>query len=86
MLIVVKNGTLSEAEQDAYVRYISEKFPPGAVEKLILEVDGGYINMSWVLHEYREARKMTGYLVSDPAHWNEAKRAELRDTLPNPAT
>lgn len=83
MQIVVKNGALSEAEQDIYVRHITDRFPVGIVDKIVLEVHDEYVDVQYTLHCFRELRKMSGYCIGDPADWNEAKQAELRDTLPN---
>ena len=68
MKIAIMNGTLSEAEQDYYM----------------LEVHGDYVDVHYTLHRFREVRKMGGYCIGEPADWNPAKQAELRDTLPNP--
>lgn len=83
MQIVVLNGVLSEAEQDAYVKYITAKFPPGVIEKLVLDVQGEYVDIRYTLHRFRDLRKMGGSCIGEPADWNAAKQAELRDTLPN---
>ena len=40
MLIAVLNGTLSEAEQDTYIRRITSRFPAGTVERITLDVQG----------------------------------------------
>lgn len=83
MQVVVLNGNLSEAEQDFYVRHITEKFPQGVVEKVILDVQKEYVEASYTLHCYRDLRKMGGCCIGEPSGWNPAKQAELRDTLPN---
>lgn len=83
MQVVVLNGTLSEEEQDAYVRYATGKYPVGIIEKLFLEVHGDYVDVSYVLHRFRELRKMGGGCIGEPSRWNGAKQAELRDTVPN---
>lgn len=83
MQVIVLNGPLSEAEQDAYVRRITAKYPMSAIEKLILEVHEDYVDVRYILHRYRELRKMGGYCISEPATWNKAKQSELRETVPN---
>lgn len=77
------NGTLSEAEQDAYIRYAVKQYPMSQIEKLILDVQGETVEISYVLYRFRELRKMGGYYIGEPSSWNYAKQAELRDTLPN---
>jgi len=84
MQIIVINGPLSEQEQDACIRRMTAKYPMSAVEKLYLEVHEEYVDVRCILYRSRELRKMGGYCISEPATWNRAKQAELRDTLPNP--
>lgn len=83
MQVIVINGPMSEREQDAYIRYVTAKHPMSAIEKLYLEVQGEYVDIRCTLHRRRELRKMSGYCISEPALWNEAKQSELRDTVPN---
>ena len=84
MQIVVLNGTLSEAEQDIYVRQATAVYPVSIIEKLFLDVQGDHVDVSCDLHRFRDLRKMGGYCIGEPSSWNRAKQAELRDTLPNP--
>ena len=83
MQIIVTNGPLSEREQDAYVRQITRKIPPSAIEKLYLDVHDDYVDVRYTLHRYRELRKMGGYCISEPDTWNSAKQAEYREMVPN---
>lgn len=83
MQIVMVNGPLSEREQDACIRQITQKYPASAIEKLYLEVHEDYVDIHYTLHRYRELRKMGGYCISEPASWNSAKQAELREMVPN---
>lgn len=83
MVTIVKNGTLAEWEQDLYVRRIVSKFPVGAVEKVVLEVQGDFVDVHYTLHRYRDMRKMGGYCIGEPTSWNSAKQAELNDTIPH---
>ena len=83
MKIVVNHGTLTEKELDYYIRCVTDKFPVGSIETIILDVDGDYVDVRYVLHRYRTLRKMGGYCIGAPEDWNEAKQAELRDTVPN---
>lgn len=84
MQIVVRNGTMTEAEQDYYVRHITAKYPMCAIDKLVLDIQGEFVDAHYTLHRFPELRKMGGYCAGEPADWNPAKQAELRDTLPNP--
>lgn len=83
MLVAVLNGKLTEAEQNAYIREAVKKYPVSLIEKLILDVQGETVNVSYVLHRFRNLRKMGGYCIGEPADWNYAKQPELRDAVPN---
>ena len=84
MQVVVLNGTLTEAEQDSYVRQVTAVYPMSIIEKLFLDVQGDHVAVSYDLHRFRNMRKMGGYCIGEPSGWNAAKQAELRDTIPNP--
>ena len=84
MQVVVLNGSLTEAEQDFYVRQATEVYPVSIIEKLFLNVKGDHVAVSYDLHRFRSFRKMGGYCIGEPSGWNRAKQAELRDTVPNP--
>ena len=83
MQIVVLNGTLTEAEQDAYIKQVTARCPISLIEKLILNVQKEYVDVHYTVHRFRELRKMGGYCIGEPMDWNYAKQAELRDTVPN---
>ena len=83
MQIIVLNGILSEAEQNACVRQITAVCPVSMIEKLFLDVQSDHIDFRCEFHRFRELRKMGGYCIGCPDDWNQAKQAELRDTIPN---
>ena len=83
MQVAVLHSELSEAEQDYYVQLVTDKFPVSIVEKIILDVQGEYVDIRYMLHRFRDLRKMGGGCIGEPSSWNHAKQAELRDTLPN---
>lgn len=84
MQAVVLNGTLSEAEQDVYIKQVTARCPIGLIEKLFLNVQGKQVDVHYTRHHFRELRKMGGYCIGEPMDWNYAKQSELRDTIPNP--
>ncbi len=84
MQIVILNGTMSEAEQDYYIRHVTAKYPMSIIDKLTLDIQGDHVEVSYTLHRFKELRKMGGWRIGEPSDWNEAKQAELRDSLPNP--
>ena len=83
MQVVVLNGTLTEAEQDSYIRQATAVYPMSVIEKLFLNIQGDHVEVSYALHRFRTMRKMGGYCIGEPSSWNAAKQAELRDTVPN---
>ena len=83
MQIVMRYGTLTEAEQDRYVQRVTEQVPIGLIEKLFLDVREDCVAVSCELRRTRELRKMGGAVIGCPEDWNAAKQAEQRDTLPN---
>ena len=82
MEVIVTNGVLSAVEQGQYIKYIAEKYPKIKIEKLFLTLDGDFVNIR-VEPATRVLTKMGGALISDPMTWNDAKRAEYFDTVPN---
>lgn len=84
MQVFVLHGTLTEAEQDSYVRQATAVYPVSIIEKLFLDVQGDRVEVSYDLHRFHNMRKMGGYCIGEPSGWNAAKQAELRDTVPNP--
>lgn len=83
MNVIVINGPLSEKEQDAYVRHVTDRHPASAIDKIYLEVYENHVDLRYTLYRHRELRKMGGYCIGEPASWNSAKQAEQRDTIPN---
>lgn len=84
MQVVMLNGTLSEAEQKFYIQLATKQYPIGIIDKLFLDVQqDGQVDVCCSLRRFRPLRKMGGYCIGDPADWNPAKQAELRDTVPN---
>ena len=49
MQVVVLNGTLTEAEQDSYVRQVTAVYPMSIIEKLFLDVQGeGVVKIPYI--------------------------------------
>ena len=82
MDVIVTGGAMTAEEQQHYIRYVLEKYPHVEIQKLILAVDGDFVNIS-IEPRKRVLTKMGGALISDPLTWNDAKRAEYFDTVPN---
>lgn len=82
MKVIVTNAEMTPEEQQGYVRYVLEKYPRFAIEKLILTVENDMVHMS-IIPRKSVLTKMGGTSIGDPLFWNDAKRAEFFDTIPN---
>ena len=84
MDIKVINGVMEQNEIDAYVKYLSEKFPDKELASLELKVDGEYVDMNYTFANnvpFERIRRITGYLVGTVDRFNNAKRAEEKDRV-----
>lgn len=70
-------------EQREYVRLIRTQYPYVDVDQLVFETDGMHIYFRHRAPK-RILAKMGGVYIGDPDTWNDAKRSEYYDTLPNP--
>ena len=83
MQINVTGGQLNQRELDAYVDRANSRYPVGTVQALDIHVDGDYVDLKYHLtpRPFSRIRRITGYLVGDMSHWNNAKAAEERDRV-----
>ena len=83
MQINVTGGQLDQRELAAYVDRANSKYPVGTVQALDVHVDGEYVDLKYHLtpRPFSRIRRITGYLVGDMSHWNNAKAAEERDRV-----
>lgn len=83
MQINVTGGQLDQRELDAYVDRANSRYPVGTVQALDIHVDGDYVDLQYHLtpRPFSRIRRITGYLVGDMSHWNNAKAAEERDRV-----
>lgn len=83
MVVKVTGGAMDPLEKETYVEYLQEKFPGRDFEEIILEIDGDYVNMRWILKDapFERIRRITGYLVGNMNRWNNAKAAEEADRV-----
>ena len=63
MQVVVLNGSLTEAEQDEYIKQVTARCPIGLIEKLFLDVQGEYVDVHYIRHRFRQLRKMGGCCI-----------------------
>lgn len=82
MELTVTNGSIPPEEKQQYISYIEQKYHRLPIKQIYLALDGDYINIT-VEPERRVLTKMGGVLIGDPFTWNNAKRAEYFDTVPN---
>lgn len=83
MQIHVTGGELDRRELDAYVARANSRYPIGTVQALDIHLDGDYVDLQYHLapKPFSRIRRITGYLVGDMSHWNNAKAAEERDRV-----
>ena len=83
MQINVTGGALDRRELDAYVARANSRYPVGTGRALDVHVDGDYVDLKYHLaaRPFSRIRRITGYLVGDMSHWNNAKAAEERDRV-----
>lgn len=78
-----RNADITAEERQVYIKLIQDKYPDIDPDTVILEPDGDFVNIQFKKPR-RIFAKMGGTLIGDPETWNDAKRAEYYDTLPNP--
>lgn len=83
MKIIVTNGEMPPEEQRYYAQYVTSKYPRLSIEKIFLTVADDHVEIA-VEPKRTLLTKMGGALIGDPFRWNDAKRAEYFDTIPNP--
>lgn len=83
MEVRVKGGELGEKEINSYVDYVQSKYKARDLIYLEIEVDGEFVNLRWETKpkKFDRIRRITGYLVGNMSHWNDAKTAEERDRV-----
>jgi len=81
--INVTGGELPHAEIEAYIEHGRKSYPDRRIERMDVAVDGEYVNINYFLapEPFTRIRRITGYLVGDMSHWNNAKRAELANRV-----
>jgi len=80
--VTVINGTLTPEEEQAYVKWATEKY---GVEPVSMEIefDGEFANVHTNLgrRPFERIRRITGYLVGTLDRFNDAKAAEERQRV-----
>ena len=81
--VTVTGGVMTDEEIQAYVDHVQEKNPQRKLKALNIEMDGEFVNLNYTFEEvpFEHIRRITGYLVGDMSHWNNAKSAEEGDRV-----
>ena len=79
----ITGGQLPQAEIDAYIAHGKKSYPGRDIERIDIALDGEYVDLHYYLADqpFERIRRITGYLVGDMRHWNNAKRAEEADRV-----
>lgn len=79
-MVHVTGNCISEKEEQAYVNYLEKKHNR-KLKQLDIHIDGEYVDLNYKFEEvpFERIRRITGYLVGDMSHWNDAKAAEEKD-------
>ena len=78
----VHNGTLTDAEKQAYVKWAEEKYGVTPVS-MDISFDGEFADVHTNLGRkpFERIRRITGYLVGTLDRYNDAKAAAERDRV-----
>ena len=79
---IVTNGILSPDEQSHYVECILRMYPSVELNEISLDVCEDRIQYR-IAVKRQILVKQGGVAIGDPLVWNDAKRAEYRETIPN---
>ena len=81
---VIAPEDMTEAELAKYVEYEKTKHPN--IYQLEVRPDGEWVDLTarTGLRPFDRIRRITGYLVGNMSHWNNAKRAEEADRVKHP--
>ena len=82
MKVIVVNGTLSTKEEDIYAKRILSMHPGVMIDEILLDASGEEIQYTAVVCN-RLLTKQGGTVIGNPITWNDAKRAEYIETIPN---
>lgn len=80
--VIVTNGSITPEEEQAYIRWATEKYGVEPVS-INIEFDGEFANVHTNLgrRPFERIRRITGYLVGTLDRFNDGKAAEERDRV-----
>lgn len=81
-MVHITGNCISEKEEQAYVNYLEKKHNR-KLKQLDIHIDGEYVDLNYKFEAapFERIRRITGYLVGDMGHWNDAKTAEEKDRV-----
>lgn len=81
-MVIQTEGGVSREEALRYVEYLENKYRR-KVEFISVKPDGEFVDLKFKLQQipFERIRRITGYLVGDMSHWNDAKAAEEHDRV-----
>ena len=81
--VKVTGGEISENEKRAYINRAMQKYKGQTLTGIDIRLDGEYVHLTYHVapQPFNRIRRITGYLVGDMSHWNNAKAAEERDRV-----
>lgn len=81
-MVHITGNCFSEKEEQAYVDYLEKKHNR-KLKQLDIHIDGEYVDLNYKFEQvpFERIRRITGYLVGDMGHWNDAKTAEEKDRV-----
>ena len=82
MKVIVVNGTLSSKEQENYANRVLSIYPGVKIDEILLDASGEEIQYTAVVSKSL-LTKQGGAVIGNPLAWNDAKRAEYIETIPN---
>lgn len=82
MVEIKCNTEIPKEEQQAYVDYLEKKHNR-KLKTLKITVDGEMVDLHYEFEkvDFERIRRITGYLVGDMKHWNDAKTSEEKDRV-----
>lgn len=83
MIEIVKNGEVSEAEQQAALALLQEKHSDENIYKAELTPNGEYVDIKYYTRKmpFERIRRITGYLVGTLDRFNNGKACEEKDRV-----
>ena len=85
MKYIIKGEKLSVDEIRCYEKIIREKYPDRKMDRMVIEVDGEYVDITTYYGDvpFERIRRITGYQTARMKKHNDVKRAESDDRVRN---